>query len=172
MTIKLWTIDIAWNISDITKANKDWGVLINSSVNGVTLTDWGSATNFLNEEWNYVEAGGWGWASFSGINGQSLMIAWEVNTGVVGQLVPFADWNFAEIQISSDNVWNWDVTITVKLNWTAVWSAVITTGASATNWRYIALSTDLTDAYVIWDNVTVEVSWDVAWMVNLLINII
>jgi hypothetical protein len=47
-------------------------------------------------------------------------------------------------------------TITVKKNWTAIWTATITSATSATNGRYYGISTDLADSFVANDVITIE----------------
>jgi len=69
--VGLWNVDNTSDASkpvstatqtalDDLKANKDWETITNATVNWVTLSDWWAATDFLNEEWNYVSIA-WGW---------------------------------------------------------------------------------------------------------------
>jgi len=72
MWIKLWTIDLAWTIKDNTKANTDWAILTNASVNWVTLDDSWTNTEFLAKDWTYQTV-----ASWTSSSTQTSVTAWE-----------------------------------------------------------------------------------------------
>lgn len=127
----------------------------------LTATSWTTAT------W---QDAGWGSASFNWINWQTIQIAWEVVDWEIGSLTAFASWTFAEMQISTLTRTTWTLTITVKLNWTSVWTATITSVTSATNGRYFWVSTNLADAFVANWVVTIESSDTWTGSTNLVVN--
>ena len=120
-----------------------------------------TATSSTTATWQTVSA----WASFNWINGQSFSFPWEIVPWKIAELTAFASWVFNEMQISTLTRTTWTTTLTVKKNWTAIWTATITSSTSVTNWRYYWTSADLADSFVANDIITIEVAdnWNPWW---------
>ena len=105
------------------------------------------------------------WASFNWINGQSFSFPWEIVPWKIAEFTAFNSWTFSEMQISTLTRTTLTTTVTVKKNWTSIWTATITSSTSATNGRYYWTSTDLADSFVANDVITIEVddSWTPWW---------
>ena len=127
-----------------------------------------TATSSTTATWKTPSA----WASFNWINGQSFSFPWEIVPWKIAELTAFNSGTFNEMQISTLTRTTWTTTLTVKKNWSAIWTATITSSTSATNWRYYWTSTDLADSVVANDIITIEVaeSWT-PWWTWLLINL-
>jgi len=135
--------------------------------NGQVLT----ATSSTTATWQ-TPAWAWWWASFDWVRWQVINIAWEIITWKIAELTAFASWTFAEMQISTLTRTTWTTTVTIKKNWTAIWTATITSATTVTNGRYFWTSTDLADSFVANDVITIEVAdTGTPWWTNLVCNL-
>ena len=121
-----------------------------------------TATSSTTATWQTHSA----WASFNWINGQSFSFPWEIVPWKIAELTAFNSWTFKEMQISTLTRTTWNTTLTVKKNWSAIWTATITSSTSATNGRYYWTSNDLADSFVANDIITIEFAdtWNPAWV--------
>ena len=121
----------------------------------LTATSWTLAT------WQTVSA----WASFNWINGQSFSFPWEIVPWKIAELTAFNSGTFNEIQISTSTRTTWTTTLTIKKNWTSVWTVTVTSATTATNGRYYGTSSWITWSFVAWDTITIYKTdtWSPAW---------
>ncbi len=150
-----------------------WASAINDLTDVViaSAADW-EVLAYDSASWEWKNAASWGWwASFTWVNWQTVVIAWEIIDWTLWELSAFADWTFAEFQVSVNTLSSWDLVFNIEQNWTVVWTATIASDATATNWRYYATSTDLTDAFAANDSVVIKMTNSWNWWTDLILNL-
>jgi len=156
-----WISDTVANfnssVSDWNFATLSWAeTLTNKTVNWVILTTWWAATNFLNEEWNYVASWGWGWWAFTTTTNVTSNSEWSYATD---------DFVFGSPQLDDD----WDTAHDKRMffdksSWAfRAWWVNSTQWDSASLWaNSVAFWTNtkaaILDSMAIWS--TCEVTWN------------
>ena len=118
-----WNWVSQWHINDWTQTiywAKTFDSWISATVNWVSLTTWWAATNFLNEQWDYVEAWGWPLKKTSPAMSSDTLVITDPDIKTDSWII----WNASSVP-------NWFIQTTTT-NWTLTFTSTVAETCSFT----------------------------------------